>query len=80
MAGPTRHIDAHVMMDDNLTLLRSHALTEALEASIREALPNSVVTLHTEPFCAEREHQQREHKAAPVDEIIKDVASTPKRE
>ena len=71
MAGSTRHVDAHVMMDDDLTLLRSHQLTEALESKVREALPHSVVTLHTEPFHAECEHQQTEHGGPPPDEKTK---------
>ena len=71
MAGSTRHVDAHVMMDDDLTLLRSHQLTEALESKVREALPHSVVTLHTEPFHAECEHQQAEHGGPPPDEKTK---------
>jgi cation diffusion facilitator family transporter len=71
MAGSTRHVDAHVMMDDDLTLLRSHQLTEALEMRVREALPHSVVTLHTEPFHAECEHQQAEHGGPPPDEKTK---------
>jgi cation diffusion facilitator family transporter len=71
MAGSTRHVDAHVMMDDDLTLLRSHQLTEALESKVREALPHSVVTLHTEPFHAECEHQHAEHGGPPPDEITK---------
>ena len=71
MAGSTRHVDAHVMMDDDLTLLHSHQLTEALEKRVREALPHSVVTLHTEPFHAECEHQQQEHGGPPPDEKTK---------
>ena len=68
MAGSTRHVDAHVMMDDDLTLLHSHQLTEALEKKVRESLPHSVVTLHTEPFHAECEHQQTDHGGPPADE------------
>jgi cation diffusion facilitator family transporter len=71
MAGSTRHVDAHVMMDDDLTLLHSHQLTEALESKVRAALPHCVVTLHTEPFHAECEHQQTEHGGPPADEKTK---------
>ena len=71
MAGSTRHVDAHVLMDDDLTLLRSHQLTEALESRVRAVLPHSVVTLHTEPFHAECEHQQTEHGGPPPDEKTK---------
>jgi cation diffusion facilitator family transporter len=71
LAGSTRHVDAHVMMDDDLTLLLSHQLTEALENKVREALPHSVVTLHTEPFHAECAHQRAEHGGPPPDEKTK---------
>lgn len=76
MAGSSRHIDAHVMMDDNLTLLESHELTEGLEETIRAALPDSIVTLHTEPYHAECEHQEGEHGGRPEDETIKDDVAT----
>ena len=70
-AGSTRYVDAHVLMDDNLTLLHAHEATEALEAKVRDALPNSVVTLHTEPYNAELDHQRQDHGGPPADETIK---------
>ena len=60
-SGSFRYIDAHVLMDDNLTLLESHAITEALEDRMRQRLPNVQVTLHTEPFYAEKLHQHEAH-------------------
>ena len=75
-AGSTRYVDAHVMMDDDLTLVHSHALTEALEQKIREALPGSVVTLHTEPYHAEQMHQQ-EQGGPPPDQITKSATPFP---
>lgn len=69
-AGSTRYVDAHVLMDDNLTLVASHEFTEDLEQKIREALPGGVVTLHTEPYYAERKRQQ-EQGGPPPDEIAK---------
>jgi cation diffusion facilitator family transporter len=68
--GPIRHVDAHVLMDDNLPLVKAHDLTEQLEAHIREALPNSVVHLHTEPYQAEERHQREEHGGPPPDEKV----------
>lgn len=62
-AGAVRHVDAHVLMDDNLTLAQAHDLTEDVEDRIREILPNAEVTLHTEPYHAEQEHQQAKHGA-----------------
>jgi cation diffusion facilitator family transporter len=79
-AGSIRYVDAHVLMDDNLTLLHAHELTEELEASIRAALPQSVATLHTEPFRAEQQHQQQEHGGPPADEITKEAAIKAKKD
>ena len=70
-AGSFRHVDAHVLMDDSLTLPEAHDLTEQLEEKIRRALPNSVVTLHTEPYRAELQHQEEVHGGRPMDEKIK---------
>src|SRR5579859_3366793 len=69
-SGSVRHIDAHVLMDDNLTLVRSHELTEQLEAKVRKELTNSVVTLHIEPYQHEQEHQRKEHGGPPADQKI----------
>ncbi|HXG23826.1 MAG TPA: cation diffusion facilitator family transporter [Chthonomonadales bacterium] len=60
-SGSSRHVDAHVQMDDNLTLLHAHELTERLEDRIRTELPNVEITLHTEPYHAEQHHQFEFH-------------------
>jgi cation diffusion facilitator family transporter len=57
-SGAVRYVDAHILLDDNCTLLEAHDLTEAVEDRIREALPHSAVLLHTEPYHAEQRHQQ----------------------
>jgi cation diffusion facilitator family transporter len=62
-SGSHRHIDAHVLLDDELTLLEAHAITERLEDAIRLTLPNVEITLHTEPYKAELWHQHEEHGA-----------------
>ncbi|MBV9471265.1 MAG: cation transporter [Abitibacteriaceae bacterium] len=61
IAGSVRHVDAHVLMDDELSLAQAHDLTEQVEDRIREALPNTEVTLHTEPYHAEQRHQSEDH-------------------
>ena len=66
-SGSSRYIDAHVLMEDSLTLLESHDLTEALEDRIRKRLPNVQVTLHTEPYHAEILHQKLVHGLADSD-------------
>jgi len=66
-SGSFRHVDAHVQMADNLTLVQAHDLTERLEDRIRERLSNAVVTIHTEPHRAEMLHQHVEHGGPPPD-------------
>jgi cation diffusion facilitator family transporter len=60
-SGSMRHVDAHILLDDDLSLIAAHDLTEKIEDRIREALPNTEITLHTEPFRTERRHQHEEH-------------------
>lgn len=64
-SGSSRYVDAHVLMDDHMTLLEAHDLTECLEDRIRGELPNTEVTLHTEPYHAEQRHQYEQHGAPP---------------
>jgi len=56
-----RHVDAHILLEDLMPLVEAHELTEAVEDRIREALPQTEVTLHAEPFHAEMSHQQEAH-------------------
>lgn len=60
-SGSMRYIDAHILLDDNLTLLESHHLTEELEDVIRATLPNVEINLHTEPYMEEIIHQYEVH-------------------
>jgi cation diffusion facilitator family transporter len=69
--GSVRHVDAHVLLDDNLTLVQAHEFSEALELRIRNALPHTVATLHVEPFRAEQLHQRLEHGGVVSDEVCK---------
>lgn len=64
-SGAWRHVDAHVLLDDNLSLLEAHTLTERLEDRIRASLPNIEITLHTEPYEAEQQHQHEQHGGPP---------------
>jgi len=60
-SGSYRHIDAHILVSDQLSFVEAHALTERLEDSIRQALPRTEVILHTEPYAVEVKHQHDEH-------------------
>lgn len=61
-SGSSRYVDAHVQMDDDMSLLAAHQLTEELEDRIRARLPGTEVTLHTEPFRDEERHQLEQHQ------------------
>lgn len=60
-SGSVRHVDAHILLEDLMPLVEAHGLTEAVEDRIREALPQTEVTLHSEPYHAEMNHQQQVH-------------------
>lgn len=60
-SGSARYVDAHVLMEDEMSLLEAHELTEKIEDRIRAALPNVEITLHTEPYRAEQRHQFEQH-------------------
>lgn len=64
-AGSYRHIDVHILVEDGLSLLEAHALTEELEDQIEAILPNSEVMIHTEPYFLERWHQYKHHGGPP---------------
>jgi cation diffusion facilitator family transporter len=67
-SGSHRHIDAHILLDDDLTLLEAHELTEKIEDRIRDAIPNVEIMLHTEPYRAEQRHQHEQHGGPPPKE------------
>jgi len=48
-SGRTRYIELHLLVDPARTIQEVHNLCDHLETDIREHLPNSVITIHTEP-------------------------------
>jgi len=48
-SGTTTFIQLHLELDDELTLLRAHAIADAVEAEIRKAYPNAEVLIHEDP-------------------------------
>lgn len=76
-SGSHRHVDAHVQLEDSLTLLEAHDVTEDLEDQIRETLPNTSITLHTEPFRAEQRHQYEKHGGPPPEDDAWDRSGAP---
>lgn len=61
-SGSYRHVDAHILVDDNLSLIQAHELTEEVEDRIRQTLPNVLISLHVEPYHRERRHRAEFHK------------------
>jgi ferrous-iron efflux pump FieF len=62
-SGAQRHADIHVQIEDNVTLVDAHQVTEEIEDAIREALPGIIITIHIEPYLAELNHQREKHHA-----------------
>lgn len=60
-SGSHRHIDAHILLDDHLSLIEAHRITEQIEDEIRSALPNVSISLHMEPYEQEIEHRRQMH-------------------
>ncbi len=48
-AGTTTFIQLHLELDDDLTLMRAHAISDAVEARIRKAYPDSEIIIHEDP-------------------------------
>lgn len=69
-SGAVRFVDAHILMDDRLTFQEAHDLTEHVEDRIREQLPGTQVTLHSEPFSDELLHQKEAHIPADQDDAV----------
>lgn len=61
-AGSHRHIDGHIMLRDDLTLVQAHSITEDIEDRVRNALTNVSISLHMEPYGWEEEHRKLFHK------------------
>ncbi len=63
-SGSHRHIDVHILLEDNMSLVEAHETAEDVEDRIRAALMNVSINVHMEPYLREREHQ-REEQGAP---------------
>ena len=61
-SGSHRHIDAHIQLDDEFSLVEAHEITEEIEDQIRDALPNVSIALHMEPYRWEIAHRAEKHK------------------
>lgn len=48
-AGPTRHVDMHLLVDPRRTVEEGHAVCDQIEREISERLPGVTITIHMEP-------------------------------
>jgi len=48
-SGTTVFIQLHLELDDNLTLMQAHQISDSVEANILEAFPNAEILIHEDP-------------------------------
>ncbi|WP_340609359.1 CDF family cation-efflux transporter FieF [Xenorhabdus bharatensis] len=48
-SGPTRFIQFHLEIDDNLPLVQAHALAEGIENKLRDRFPGADIMIHQDP-------------------------------
>jgi cation diffusion facilitator family transporter len=48
-SGPTLFVDAHILVNPNLSIVEAHDLTEKVEARIHTLAPGADITVHPEP-------------------------------
>ena len=53
-AGSRRHVDLHVIVDEDLTVAEAHDIAEHIEDDIRACVPNTDVLVHVEPRSPDR--------------------------
>ncbi len=62
-AGSRRHIDLHVLVEDDLTVTEAHDVAEHIAADIRGCVPNADVLVHIEPRATRRDDSEPPGKA-----------------
>lgn len=48
-AGPTRFIQLHIELDDRLSLLKAHAISDDVEAALMARFPSADIIVHMDP-------------------------------
>ena len=62
-SGPRTFVDMTIEVDRNLSLERTHAIAESVEARIQALVPGADVVIHTDPKESERETMARRIRA-----------------
>lgn len=57
-SGPTRFIQVHIEMEDDLPLVQAHAVAERVEQSLLQRFPGADVIIHQDPCSVVAEHLQ----------------------
>ncbi len=58
-SGPTTFIQFHMVLNADLTLLRAHEISDAVELEVRTAFPDAEVLIHQDPTGIFEKHAQR---------------------
>lgn len=59
-SGPTRFIQFHLEIDDNLPLVQAHALADGIENKLRSRFPGADIIIHQDPSSVvSEEHKNR---------------------
>lgn len=58
MSGPQTFIQVHIEMDGAMSLYRSHAVADEVEASLQQAYPEAEVIIHQDPYGIEEERSR----------------------
>lgn len=58
-AGGTTFIQLHLELDGTMTLLRAHAIADAIEHRLQEAFPGAQIIIHQDPRGLTEPHNQR---------------------
>ncbi|MBI2955274.1 MAG: cation transporter [Chloroflexi bacterium] len=53
-AGSRRHVDLHLVMEDQTNIVQAHEICDHLEQEIESTLPNTDVTIHVEPASVDK--------------------------
>lgn len=50
MSGPTRFIQLHLELDDNMPLIQAHDISDQVEHRLLDAFPDSDILVHQDPY------------------------------
>jgi ferrous-iron efflux pump FieF len=56
-SGPTSFIQFHLVMNSQLTLLKAHEVSDAVEMELQEAFPDAEILIHQDPTGIVEDHQ-----------------------